>query len=818
MHHTLTSPFLKVYSRRVILPFAVLLSLSSFTYAQTALRVTGSVTDKDSKGIDAATVALLKSTDSSFVKAELTDEHGHYEIATEAGSYMLRIISPGYSDRFVPAFTVASNIDLPVVVMEKKEVSLKEVAVVSKKPMIEIRADKTVFNVENSINATGSNALELLKKSPGMQVDYNDNITMKGKNGVKIYIDGKPTQLDAASLAAYLKSINSNDIEAIEMISNPSAKYDASGNAGIVNIRLKKNKKFGTNGSVNAGLVEGIRLKENGSLNLNYRDKKVNIFGDISYNGGKYENTQNLYRTVNNSIYDPHTVQIDNNNNVNVKAGADYYVNKNSTIGIVATTNQINGTWTSDGITQIYDSSHNYVSTLHAKNTIPGIVSNSNLNFNYRYTDTMGREYSVDADYGTFISRKTSTQPNNYDSMGHLLPSPEYKNNTPVNIDIYSLKADGEQNLWKGRFGYGVKFSYVKTGNVFDFYNVQNNADVLDPNMSNTFVYKENVNAAYVNYQKKMSEHWSLQAGLRSEQTNSEGELALKTGIAEPNDTIKRSYIDLFPSGALTWTLNKNNTLNLTYSRRIDRPTYEDLNPFEFKLDELTYNRGNAFLRPQYTDNYEMSHTFKGMLITTVGYAHVKDYAIQVLDTTQNGATFVQLQNLATQDIYSFSMGSPLPIKKWWNGYVNAWVNEQIVNGEVTGRKISLKKASYGGYMTHNFSLGKEYSAEISGWYNGPGVWGATGLTSAQGSMDLGLQKKFLDKKMIIKISITDVLGTASPWHIHSNFSGQTINGNGTWESRTVRLNFTYQFGSSQIKSASEHKTGLEAEKKRLKG
>ena len=244
MHHTLTSPFFKAYARRVTLSLVVLLSLSSFAYAQAALKVTGTVTDKDSKGMDAATVALLKSTDSSFVKAELTDEHGHYEIAADAGSYLLRIISPGYSDRFVPAFTISANMEIPVVVMEKKEVSLKEVAVVSKKPMIEIKADKTVFNVENSINATGSNALELLKKSPGMQVDNNDNITMKGKNGVKIYIDGKPTQLDAASLASYLKSINSNDIEAIEMISNPSAKYDASGNAGIVNIKLKKNKKF----------------------------------------------------------------------------------------------------------------------------------------------------------------------------------------------------------------------------------------------------------------------------------------------------------------------------------------------------------------------------------------------------------------------------------------------------------------------------------------------------------------------------------------------------------------------------------------------
>ena len=817
IHHSKT--------RKSLSLLLALVALSTGSFAQTMGKVTGTVKNKDNSALSMATIMLLKSADSSVIKTELSDEKGTFEMAVPAGNYLLRYTNIGFSDFWSTPFTLTdgSPFTAPAVTLQSSTVKLKDASVVARKPMIEIKADKTIFNVENSINATGSNALELLRKSPGMQVDNNDNISMRGKNGVKIYIDGKPSQLDAASLASYLKSINSSDIEAIEMISNPSAKYDAAGNAGIVNIKLKKNKKIGTNGSINAGLNQGIRMKENAAVNLNYRDKKLNVFGNASYNGGIYQNDQNLYRTSNNIIFDPHTVQLTNNKNTNLKAGADYFVNRTTTIGVIATTAISDGTWSSTGTTKIYEERPNgtkgdYLKTLRAYNKIPGASTNSNLNFNYRFVDTNGKEFNIDADYGTFISRHSSYQPNYYDNANGTIDTFTYKNITPVNIDIYSLKGDGEQNLWKGKLGYGLKFSYVKTRNTFDFFNVYNNVDVKVMDRSNKFEYTENVNAAYVNYNRQFSEKWSLQAGVRAEQTNSEGKLTRADSIKQNDDDVKRTYLNLFPSGALTWTLNKNNTLNFTYSRRIDRPTYEDLNPFEFKLDELTYNKGNAFLRPQYTDNYEISHTFMGFINTTIGYSHVKDYAVQVLDTTKKNATYVQQQNLATQDIYTFSINSPLMIKKWWTGYVSVWGNYQSYSGKITDRNLTMKIPTYGAYMQHSFTLGKEYTAEISGWFNGPGIWGATGKTNAQGSLDIGLQKKFLNKKLIVKLSATDLLATASPWRINSNFSGLIIKGNGTWESRTVRLNLTYQFGSSQIKSARQRQTGLEDEKKRLKG
>jgi hypothetical protein len=792
----------------VIFLFAGLFMMVSPVSAQTIGNINGRISDNNGKPLANVIVSLLKARDSSLVKTDVSDSEGNYEILTKSGGkYLLSYTSLGFEKKYSDLFTLAEEQKFSVkpVSLQPAINNLQQVTVTAQKPMIEVKADKTIFNVENSINATGSNALELLQKSPGVKVDNNNNISLKGKNGTKIYIDGKPLQLDVANLAEYLKSINSSDIESIEMISNPSAKYDASGNAGIINIKLKKNKKFGTNGNISAGLTQGITPKGNGSVSLNYRDKKVNLFSNASGYLGNWENMQNLYRIQNDTIFDERSTQHNHNKGVNLKAGADFFLNSKNTLGIMATTNFSSNDWQSEGSTPIYyEPTGQYVKTLKAFNIVPGNRNNTDFNLNYRYADTSGKEINFDADYGNFIGRAGSYQPNYYlGKNGDSLYSVITRNYTPTNIDIYTAKVDAEQKAGKGKLGYGVKFSYVKTRNAMDFYTVQNGIDSYVPGESNSFTYKENINAAYINYQVQFHPKWSLQAGLRMEQTNSEGILTRADGIIQSDDDVKRNYLNFFPSAALTWTLNKKNMLNLTFSRRIDRPGYQDLNPFENKLDELTYEKGNAFLRPQYTNNIELTHTFSGMINTTIGYSHVKDYATQFLDTTNKNATYVQQRNLATQQIITFNTGSSLPIRKWWNGYANM---------------VNLSFPSYGSYLQQSFTLGKDYTAELSGWFNGPGAWGATGKTKSQGGLDIGIQKQFLQKKATLKISATDLLATASPWKINSNFGGLYLNGNGTWESQTIRVNFTYRFGSSQIKSARQRQTGLESENKRIKG
>jgi hypothetical protein len=626
-------------------------------------------------------------------------------------------------------------------------------------------------------------------------------------------------QLDTKDLADYLKSINSNDIEAIEMISNPSAKYDASGNAGIINIRLKKNKKYGTNGSVNLGFVQGITPKGNGSVNLNYRDKKINLFGNVSGNIGQYENGIDLYRIQSDTIFDQRSKQTSDRKSMNIKAGADYFINSNSTFGLMGNVNLSDAQSFNSSQTDIfYEPTGAYQKTLIATNTSPRSRTNANFNANYRYADTSGRELNIDADYGLFTGTGRSYQPNNYyDANDQLISQNIFGNYTPTDINIYTAKADYQQKAWKGVLGFGAKFSYVYTTNTFDFYNLNSAKPVLDLDKSNSFDYTENVNAAYVNYNRELSAKWSLQAGLRAEQTNSNGELTRADGQPQEDDNVKRHYFDLFPSAALTYTISKKHTLNLAYSRRIDRPSYQDLNPFENKLDELTYQKGNAFLRPQYTNNVTLTHTFLSMINTSVGYSHVKDFATMVTDTANKNATYVQQQNLATQEILSVNIGSPTPINKWWNGYVSVWFNQQIFKGEIGKNQIQRSYSMYGAYLQQSFTIGKKgTSAELSGSFNGPSVWGGTWRTKPQGGLDIGVMQQLFNKKGSIKLSYTDIFHT-QPWSAVSDFGGLYVNGSGYWESTTFRVAFSYRFGSSNVKAARQRKSGLESESGRIK-
>ena len=804
------------------LHFSSILLLAAKTQAQTNGKITGKVIDKNSKPLQLVTVSLLQIKDSSLVKAGITVADGSFEITPNmAGNFIVSFTIVDFENKFSDTFSLkkGESYKVKTIVMERSTHKLTGVTVVSKKPLIEIKADKTVFNVEASINATGSNALELLQKSPGVQVDNNDNISMKGKTGVKIYVDGKMMQLDTKDLAAFLKSINSNDIEAIEMISNPSAKYDASGNAGIINLRLKKNKKFGTNGSANVGLVQGITPKGNGSVAINYRDKKVNLFSNISAQIGRYQNRMALYRVQKDSIYDQNTLNHSNEKSTNLKVGGDYFINDKNTIGIMATTNFGDNRWLSEGGTPIYyQPTGKFIKKLESSNNVPGSRTNANFNINYRYADTSGTEVNFDGDYGLFNGTRRSYQPNNYyNNANTLLYSIINSNYTPTDIDIKTAKIDVEQKLGKGKMGYGAKTSFVTTKNTFDFFNNDSTGlPIKVMSQSSKFKYKENVNAAYVNYQQQLNVKWSLQVGLRAEQTNSEGILSREDGIIQPDNRVKRSYLDFFPSGAVTWSLHKNHTLNLTFSRRIDRPTYQDLNPFENKLDELTYIKGNAFLRPQYTNNVELTHTFMGILNTSVNYSHVKDYATIVTDTVKN-ATYIQQQNLATQDIFGANIGSSTPINKWWSGYANIWFSYQKFNGVTGGKHLKVSIPLYGAYLQQAFILGKDYTAELSGWFNGPSIWGATWRNKSQGGLDLGLQKLFLQKKITAKIQATDILRTASPWRAISNFGGVYIKAQGSWESQTFRLTLSYRFGSNSIKSSRDRKTGLDSESKRIK-
>ena len=792
-----------------------------FSFAQNASQVTGKIAEDNNKPVASATVSLLKAKDSSLVKTAITNSNGDYKIlSVSPGSYFISATSVGLTKKASAKFTVTEEQDfnMPVLILLHSSTSLSEVTVVAKKPMIEVRADKTIFNVENSINATGSNAFELLQKSPGVNIDKDDNILMQGKNGVKIYVDGKPTQMAGADLAAYLRSINSADIESIEMITNPSAKYDASGNAGIINIRLKKNKNYGANGNIASGVAFGHTPKYNNSLSLNYRNKKINIFSNYSNNYGKSRNFFNLYRVQGDSIYDQHSINYNNNKTNNVKAGIDYSINSKNIIGVMVTANfntSSNSTTSNTIISPVSTGMPTRI--LYASNDLPGTRSNIDYDVNYHFADTTGRTLDIDADIVNFRRRGTSYQPNDYRDpyTDALLDERIYSNNTPTNIDIYTAKIDYEQPFYKGKLGFGGKITDVKTKNTFDFYDVFANVPVKDMNLSNKFNYDENVKALYINYNRPLSKKTIIQAGVRMENTKSEGDLI--SIVPQPDDTVKRNYTNFFPSGAITYNLNQKNTFNLSYSRRIDRPGYQDLNPFENKLDELTYRKGNAFLNPQYTNSFQLSHTFLYKYVTSISYSHIRDFFAQIIDTVQN-KSFITQKNIAQQNIFSLNFSAPVTITKWWNSFITFNGYHSVYKADFgQGKKVNANVDAYSIFTQQSFTVKKGPTFELSGFYNSPSVWGGTFKSSSIGSVDAGVQQKILKGAGTIKVSFTDLLNTLH-WRGISDYGGAHLDASGHFESQQLKINFSYRFGNKLVKAARQRKGASEEENKRLNG
>lgn len=801
--------------------FFILFSTLTFS-SVFAQKITGIALDATGKPQEFANVLVLQAKDSSLVKGAVTDADGHFEIDNFAqnteGGYFLQISMVGFKNFMSEKFTATADKDFGSIKLQTLDQELKSVTVTARKPTFEMKADKMVMNVEGNINATGNTAIELLRKAPGVLVDKDENISLKGKGDVRVYIDGRPSQMSGKDLTAILKGLNANDIEAIEIITNPSAKYDASGNAGIINIRLKKNRKVGTNGNISLGASYGQSAKFNEGLNLNYRDNKVNVFGNYSYYKGRWDQETAIQREQNGLYFDQNSPSFDKSFGHNVKTGVDFFLNSKNTFGVLVSGNYNDGLWQSNSHTLISKAGQSTIdSVLVATNQMLNTSLNMTYNANYRFADTSGHELNIDADYGTYKGTGSSFQPNYYKNADEtrVFSSNIYRNNTPTDIVIKTVKADYEQNFLKGKLGVGFKVSSVKTDNTFDFFNILKDADVKDDNRSNRFTYDEMVSAGYINYNRPLSKKVTLQLGLRGENTKSLGKLM----ATNQNDdkAVDTSYFNLFPSGALSYNVGKNYSVNFSFSRRIERPRYEDLNPFEFKLDELTYRKGNPFLRAAFTQSYEINQTLFQKVNVGMSYSLQRDVMSDILDTTEAKRTFQIKTNIAQQQNYSLNVSSPLPITKWWEGFINVWVNRAIYKSATSATfPINAALTQFGFYSEHTIQLGKGWSGQFSGWFNSPQLWGGVMRMNSQGMIDVGIQKKFWHDNATAKFTFGDILNTSS-WSGKTIAGGMNMNIRGGWEGQIARLNFTYRFGSNEIKSARDRKTGLEDEKSRMK-
>lgn len=783
--------------------------------------VYGVILDEKGEGLPFATAILQSASDSSMVKGEVTDDAGQFRISgIESGSYFLKCTFVGYTSYYTDVFMLSTTEEknLGELKFSDASVELGEVEVSAARPLIEVQPDKTVFNVDGSINATGNTALELLKKSPGVVVDNNNDILLTGKSGVQVYIDGKPSYMSGEDLALRLEAMQSSEIDAIEIITEPGARYDAEGNAGIINIRMKKDISLGTNATINLGANYGKYWKYNGGINANYRNKKINVFGNYNGNDGIYESWFDFYRLQDNIEYSTISTLQRSGGYHSAKLGLDHFINDKQTIGFIVNGYFDPGRLEGTSRTPINVLNGEDISVLYANSIAESLKTNFNTNLNYQYNVGEKSTLNLDLDYGRFDNSNDATQPNYYTFPGSETPQNvrQFDNEDTTSIKIYTAKADYEMPAFKGLLGFGLKVSQVTTDNSYNAYLVEDGSSTLDINRSADFRFTENINAAYLSYGQDLSQKLKVNAGLRAEQTNSRGTLTAL--VPTENDDVPRSYLDLFPSLSFSYALNQTNQLKLSYNRRINRPRYQDLNPFEFQLNELSFARGNPFVNPQYAHNISLAHTFMYRFTTTLSFTHINDFYAQLSDSLGTDKTFLQPVNLDYQRVLNLGLSIPVSPRNWWNTYtnVNAGTKRNFADFG-GGRLIDISAASLQLYHQSTFLLPKDFALELSGWFGSPSIWGALYETDTNWSIDAGIKKKLAGGKGNVKLAYTDLFNTA-PWRGTQSFAGFYSDAQGGWESQQIRLNFSWLLGNDKVKASRKRATGLEDELERTKG
>lgn len=805
--------------KKLLLPL-LLLSFKTLFAQQNS--ISGQVLDGEKKAIEFANVLLVKAVDSSLVKGMLTESGGNYFFeGVPAGNYKIIASMVGLGKAASNEVKITGNnenVTVPPVVIQQEATNLKEVVIEGQRPLIEQQFDKTVMNVDNSIVSAGNTALEVLEKAPGIVVDQNDNISMRGRSGVMVMIDGKQVQMSGTELANILRGLSANSVDKIELITNPSSKYDAAGNAGIINIKLKRDKSLGTNGTYTASFGQGRFAKADQGIQLNHRAKKLNVFGGYNYSYRKSFTELDIYREFFKSgeyvgAYDQQNVFNFTSNYHTARIGLDYFVSPKTVVGLVANGFVSNLDRDNSNQSYVLNGVRQRESVFLTEALAEHYRDNKAVNFNIKHTlDTLGREITGDIDYVTYTNGDIQNFSTSYYNLqNELIRGPELLyGELDGNLDIKSAKIDYVQPLRSigANLEAGVKSSLVNADNNLEFYDRTNGGNVLDEGKSNHFIYEENINAAYLNTSKKWDQV-SLQLGLRFENTIAKGE-QLSDG-----QEFDRNYSQLFPSAFVGYNLSKKHELGVSLSRRINRPSYNQLNPFKFFLDPSTYSAGNPFLKPELSYSFELTHTFDKRFVTKLSYSHTSDVMIQVLspDPSQDKLVVQTFRNLAKLDYYGMTMTVPFSVGNWLNSINNGTFYYGLYRGNLVDTNLSSGRPSFSLNSNNTITLTNGWSAEVVGVYRSREVYGFLDIEPIW-FLSGGVQKQLWDKKANIKLNVTDPFYT-NKVRATTVLTGYSENFFQRRESRVVTLSFTYRFGHSQVAPSRRRTGGAEDEKRR---
>lgn len=777
--------------------FSYLILSTQFAMAQSKT-ISGSIKNAHNQPIENASIYLVTDPSRGLIKSTLTDEKGNYKLTLSAkGTFRMEASAVGYDKGESPIFQVEDedilieDIILPVLTKE-----LEAVTVQRELPQIQSSNGKLIMNVENSTIAAGNNALEVLKRAPGVNVDNSDNISLMGQQGVNVTIDGRSTYMSGEQLATLLKSMDASQVKSIEVSNTRSAKDDAEGAGGIINIVMRKNKLEGFNGTFVGSAAKASRFRANSSINLNYKKNNTTLFGSYAYTDDNRKNPLQINRTIA-SIYDVTTFDqradmFSDDRTHSYKIGAEQKTSARNTLLIQfnASNNKEDERTPSN---TYMGPSFGVVDSLLVTNTKIKTTFNRysvNANNEFKLDSTGLKKIVADVDYSIFNTGAGTDYAFNtyFPNMEYIYP-PEYEqSHTDVDIKILASKVDYTQPLGKGNFSTGAKYSRVNTNNAILFEDLVQDNWVENVGRSNTFDYTEDIIAGYVDYNAPWKK-WDIKLGLRGEYTMSNG-----VSLTE-NKQVKRDYLNLFPSVALTHKFNDKHILNFTYAKKVSRPNYRDLNPFEIYIDKRTSQRGNPYLNPQFTNSFGVNYTLFGRFNVAVGHDITTDAMVESMgQDTISKSTWITRENLGKQNLTYVNLTLPFRITKYWTMFNNITGIYMHFDGPISGYQVSQGSAFIQGTSTNTFRLHKQLSAEVNAKYNSRFIYNVYEIQGRY-NIDLGFNYALKDQRSSFKLAVTDIFHTAHN-NVFTNFKEFNSKIYQYHDTQSVRLTFSYKFGN----------------------
>lgn len=758
----------------------------------------GVLLDQNKVSVPFATVAVHKLPDSTVVSGSITDDYGKFQMSTpQSGSYYLKFSSIGYTSVTTKSFAVQSPAffkDFGTITLKEETTALNEVTIKAWKPQVKVESGKTVINVEGTALAAGNTAYNMLSRAPGVSVDQSGNFMINGKKGVTVTLNGRQTYLSGEELKSLLESMPAENIREIEVVHTPSAKYDAEGTSGVLNIKLKENKGNGFNGSVYGGYTYNKQKFFNGGFNLNHKRRKWNSFLNVDYSKrGIYRDMKTVRTFPGNadySVFSQSGTQGIDNYVPSIQFGTDFNINDNHSIGVRA--NLIHRDTKSDWntLSALSQTNGNVYVDIDSKNHLDDTFKNKRFNVHYQgKLDTLGTTISADLDYARLKTDSNSDFINQYQYPSANTADQEHLNNKKnVQFDIYSARVDFSTPLSSSsKFESGIKASEVISDSDLKFYEINQGSFQLDPDRSNRFEYREHIYAAYASYSNRINDTWNLQFGLRAEQTIGEAKLF------QTNETSNRNYLKLFPNIMIEQNISDNYKLNYSFNRRIKRPNYQFLNPSIFYLDPYSYIVGNPDLRPQISNSIKVGQTFFKKFNLQLAYDFTNNYMTETPATNQQtGENIYTTKNINFYRSYNATLIVPFKVTSFWKVNNTLVLTREDYNLEIDGVELENNNLFSMLQSNQQISLPGGISMELSTTVRsavGSGIYTVDGMWW----MDLGLKKSFMDDKLNVSLRATDIF-RSEKMHVEAAYVGNTFTLDQYFYNQALSLNLRYTF------------------------